>query len=237
MGEEILFFEIERKYLFLSLDKAKRFINAPRFRWQKIGILQWYLDEKDEPGVSVRIRLMIEETAEGFSERWVIGSKKPVDGNPEKRVEVETPFSPASVWPDLPYLTEAFRNQIASRNFDRYPVVAKIRHLLVDPADIAQEANVVLDYFLYPKKKKGERVYLEIELKNSDSPYRDEERFEKLFQSLELSSFVRDITDKKNMTNRSLAENAFKKAEKKYGMEKGVSEIRHALPQSECFSH
>lgn len=235
MGETSQSFEIERKYRFLSLEKARRFIRIPAFRWQKTGIIQWYLDENDEPGVSVRVRLMIESTPEGFTEQWVIGSKKPVDGNPERRVEVETTFSPENVSRDLPYITEAFRKRITSRDFDPYPVVAKIRYQLVFPAAIAQEANVVLDYFLYPKKKKGERVYLEIELKDRHPSPHHKEQFESLFQSLGLSSLARDITDKKNMTNRSLAENAFEKSDKEYRIEKGMMEIQQALRQSEYF--
>ena len=227
-------YEIERKYRFFSLPLAEQFFRQPNFLWRKIGILQWYLNEKEDTDLSIRIRLTLKKDEEGFKEEWEIGSKRPVPHHPEQRVETQTSFSFSECPSDVALTLEEFGVKLPG-DLDRYPVVAKIRYIMVKPLKIVRVAEVVLDHFIYPIMKRGERVHLELELRDKTTLPGQAEQFESLFGRLNLYTFARDITSKTYLSNRSLAERAFEEGKCGFGIEMGRMEIERLLSAKEPF--
>lgn len=223
-------FEVERKYVFKEAVVAEELVKYPHWQWQQIGILQWYLESENFLETSTRVRLHLEKTAVGVSQRWIFGRKRPNKGNLEQRHEEEIDFSPEEAARTLCFLDVHTLKKIQTLDFHTFAVIAKLRYILKTVLPLSHPVEIVLDFFTNtPDYFFSDSRLLEIEIKDLRSFHYSGEIFDQALAILGIQSQVVDVTQNRAFTNHSIAIESFQKNTKRFDSIKGISEMQRIL--------
>ena len=178
--------EIEKKY---RIDKNELDFLKNNYRYEIIGIAQWYIDNAEDKLSSKRIRLLISSNG---CEKWILGTKRCLNNSLTFREEIE----------------KEIKIENKKIILEKFPFILKIRYLIKEYSG----TELVVDEFPENPFISYDLKYLmEIEI---DESFRDHQKtFMDVYNHYKIKD-AEDISEDFDFTNHAIAKRAFHKTKK-----------------------